>query len=215
MQNGGASLKIPIVPVDMDRDDALFSGGVDFGSDKPEVLQPAKGYDSVFSRVSKTNSHVPVMIADVVGLRKNTINEVLIKKLKKYRRSIWFLTFVSDTNDVFDAFNTGADTVVFPYHAVKSDYDLSDIISVSNSVIPALFVKEKKIIGIQDEVDLAIENLSETGFTTISVFDTDGSVGYEEWRRIMSDCNVIPYSVRMHESVFEHLGADTVFTDVI
>lgn len=205
-------MRIPLVPADMDGDETLFSGSLDFNEDMPKVSGSKADYMGSVRRAASYCG--TVLVIDVVGLRKGTINNILLKKLKNRRNITWFMTHIKDAEDVFDAFNTDADAVLFPYRNV-SDYDLSDIVSVSNSAIPVLFVIDGSVFGTGEKLGDAVENVFEIGFPSAAVFDLDGSLDIGGWQSLMCKGRIIPYSVKLHESVFEYLGAKDVFVDFI
>ncbi len=195
----------------MDSEESLYSGRIDFSKDIPEFIDRME-FKQAVGIASRENPYSPILIVDVYGIRKKTINAILLKNLKNRRNKTWFLTNVENAGDVFDAFNTDAHMVLFPYKSVKSNYDLLDIVSVSNSVIPSLFVRKGKLFGVDGNIFDVTSRIFEAGFQTVSIFDTDGSLTIDDWKKIFSMGNIIPFSINLHESVFEYLGARDIFS---
>ena len=75
-----------------------------------------------------------MVVVDSDSLSARRFTEGVVKRMKVRGCDIWLMTWIEDADDLFDAFNTNADMVLGPYHATGSDEDLSDILSVSDSL---------------------------------------------------------------------------------
>lgn len=110
---------------------------------------------------------------------------------------IWLMTWIEDADDLFDAFNTNADMVLGPYHATGSDEDLSDILSVSDSFVPAVFVAGGRAVmrrAGRDSVPGALSRLADLGFYRTCVVDTDDSLS-GSWETLRDDFpSAIPFT---------------------
>lgn len=121
----------------------------------------------------------PVMVCDCTSLASRTLVPDVLKTMKVRGHDIWFMTWVEDADDLFDSFNTTAELVVGPYHASSSDADLKDMLSVSDSFIPAVFVSGGCAVlrkGAAGSPEDALAGLEHMGFDRICVVDTDGTL---------------------------------------
>ena len=84
----------------------------------------------------------PFLAVDVKGIAEGGFKADVVKNVKIKRYKVWLMTCVRDTDDLFDVFNSEADTVLVPYH-LTSDEDLADMHSVSDSIIPAVIRSER------------------------------------------------------------------------
>lgn len=135
-----------------------------------------------------------IIVCDVSSLRRRELVPDVLKRMRARGFDIWFLTWIEDADDLFDAFNTTAETVIGPYHASASDADLKDMLSVSDSYMPAIFVEKGDAIsrsGSRERLDRVADGLFRIGFPDIVVVDTDDSLSDDDWER-MSD-RVIPF----------------------
>lgn len=203
-------MQIPVVPLISDKDKNLYTGTLSFDNGVPKINGQLTRYTKPYQSV---NRKCPVLIVDVTGLQNRTIDNTVLKHLKNRGSKVWFITHIQCADDVFDAFNTDADMVIFPFHTLNSLADLNDIMSVSDSVVPAIFIQDGKPIG-ERSINDVIDTIYDAGFSEIAVFDTDCSLSYDDWKEIVSYGNTVPYSKRFHESIFENLGMLLTFTDL-
>ena len=119
----------------------------------------------------------------------------VVKNVKIKRYKVWLMTCVRDTDDLFDVFNSEADTVLVPYH-LTSDEDLADMHSVSDSIIPAV-IRSERIAPGQEGPETVTERLVSAGFDSVAVFDLDGGMSSWEWERLFGIAEILPYSESM------------------
>ncbi len=203
-------MQIPVVPLISDKDKNLYTGTLDFDKGVPKINGQLTRYMKPYQ---SANRRCPVLIMDVSGLQNRTIDDTVLKHLKNRGSKVWFITHIECAEDVFDAFNTDADMVIFPYHTLGSSIDLDDIMSVSDSVIPAVFIQNGKPIGGGSVKDV-FDAIHDAGFPGIAVFDTDSSLSYDDWKEVISYGYTMPYSKIFHESIFEDMGMLLTFTDL-
>lgn len=210
---------IPIIPAASDENGDLYASHVTFSGVVPESSGEHVGYKKLISgMISDAESKMPIAVMDVDGLREKTINNILLKKMRARGAQIWFMTCVETVDDIFDAFNTDADMVLMPYHCILSEHELRDILSVSDSAVPTLFVRHGKAQCFgktASPVDL-VEKLSDMGFGTVAVFDLTGDMTDDDWRMISISGRVLPYSVDSRkEPFFSELGMEWCFRSIL
>lgn len=142
----------------------------------------ACGFREATSRIPRGDTRGAVAVIDWTSLRRRTFSEGVVKRMRVRGLDTWFMTCVSDADDLVDAFNTTADIVLGPVHLVDGDGALADILSVSDSFIPAVMVEE----GMPREGDgrdlwAELARLERVGFYRMCVIDSDGSVGDGTW----------------------------------
>lgn len=140
----------------------------------------------------------PAVVVDLDSLGRRYFDEKVMKNMKVRGADIWFMTYIQDADDVFDAFNTDADMLLAPYHTIRSREDLEDIHSVSDCVIPVVYcVGGRAVIGRgrTDDVPSVLDSLADIGFYRTCVLDTDGSVTGREWLDVHENYpSAIPFS---------------------
>ena len=163
---------------------------------------PGKGsrtvpFHEAVSEGTVKEARSPAVVVDLDSLGRRYFDEKVMKNMKVRGADIWFMTHIEDADDVFDAFNTNADMLLAPYHTIRSDADLDDIHSVSDSVIPVVFVKDSKgLVSRRKTGDVRdiLDRLTDAGFYKTCVLDTDGSVTETMWTDIHDDNpSVIPF----------------------
>ncbi len=202
-------MQIPVVPLTSDSEENILYAHIDIngGELKIEDAVPLKR-----EMLPRIGYRMPLIVLDVKGLLNDTIDTAIVKRFRMRGASMWLMTSVNDADDIFDAFNSDADTVLMPYHRIYSEDDLTDILSVSDSSIPCLFIKGGKCIcpdGTEDVLSVA-DYLFDTGYTRIAVIDTDSSLSFDDWRKISQSGDIIPFSRKFHRSVFEYFGMKDV-----
>ena len=173
-------MHVPMIPLTSDTDEIVLFAEIQF--DGCEIKQ--KGTILKKQRLIPSVPYgSPILVMDVKGLQNDTINPTILKR-------------------------SDADKILMPYHKVESEDNLHDILSVSDSAIPTIFVSEgiAQCIDGTSSVKEIVDYLSEIGYTDIAVIDTDGSLSFDDWKRISSYGRIIPYSERFHSSVFEYLN---------
>lgn len=141
------------------------------------------GFQDAVSGI-KGEQRMPVVVVDTDSLGSGRFSEGVLKSMRVRGSDIWLMTRIEDADDVFDAFNTTAEMVFAPYHTVRSDADLADILYVSDSVIPAVFVRGGAAIGRAGRPEdhrTVIRSLHDMGYQRVCVVDTDGSLPPDEW----------------------------------
>lgn len=170
-------------------DGALHSHEAWFRGTRPVVRGTSVPFDEAVAGLPRSEDRGTVAVIDLDSLSLCRFTEGVVKNMRVRGHDIWLMTWIEDADDLFDAFNTNADMVLGPLHAVSSDTDLRDILSVSDSFIPTAFVEGGRVLGTkrrEDTVD-AVRRLHDIGFSRACVLDTDGSVSDGEWDDVFDD----------------------------
>ena len=170
-------------------DGALHSHEAWFRGTRPVVRGTSVPFGEAVAGLPRGEDRGTVAVIDLDSLSLCRFTEGVVKNMRVRGHDIWLMTWIEDADDLFDAFNTNADMVLGPLHAVSSDSDLRDILSVSDSFIPTVFVEGGRILGTsrrEDVVD-AVRRLHDFGFSRACVLDTDGSVTDREWDDVFDD----------------------------
>ena len=170
-------------------DGALHSHEAWFRGTRPVVRGTSVPFGEAVAGLPRGEDRGTVAVIDLDSLSLCRFTEGVVKNMRVRGHDIWLMTWIEDADDLFDAFNTNADMVLGPLHAVSSDSDLRDILSVSDSFIPTAFVEGGRILGTgrrEDVVD-AVRRLHDIGFSRACVLDTDGSVTDGEWDDVFDD----------------------------
>lgn len=189
-------IQIPIIAATSNAEKELFAGFLRFDGLTPYLECERDFQTAVREIVSKFEERQPVLVIDVKGLQKRNIDPVLLKRLKIHGAETWYLTNIESVDDVFDSFNTNASKVLMPCHTVRSQEELEDIIGVSDSIIPVIFVRNRDAVFLRKKIrpSALTEDLFDMGFGTVAVFDLDRSVSPEEWERMTAHGRIIPFS---------------------
>ena len=161
--------------------DGRFSGHRALKGERTVSLSSAVAEGSI------KECRAPAVIIDCSSLSSMSFDEQVVKHLRVKGADVWFMTFIRDADDVFDAFNTDAETLLAPYHSVASDDDWRDILDVSDSVV---FCHKGKAIsrkGSLVDIGKTLDSLVSIGFYKNCVVDTDGSIPTDLWRDISED----------------------------
>jgi len=132
----------------------------------------------------------PVVIIDCNSFEEREFSEKVMKHLKLQNTEIWFFTYIEAVEDVFDSFNKDASLVFAPYHFIKNDAELKDICSVSDSVIPVVFIHKGKAIlpgGKKEDVLKVLSKLVDIGYYRNCILDMDRSLDGYTWSVIVED----------------------------
>ena len=170
-------------------DGALHSHEAWFRGTRPVVRGTSVPFGVAVAGLPRGEDRGTVAVIDLDSLSLCRFTEGVVKNMRVRGHDIWLMTWIEDADDLFDAFNTNADMVLGPLHAVSSDSDLRDILSVSDSFIPTAFVEGGRVLGTgrrEDVVD-AVRSLHDIGFSRACVLDTDGSVTDGEWDDVFDD----------------------------
>ena len=209
-------MKIPILPMTSDEDNDIILGKVRFDVFTPKMVETTSKMTAVKQKSQTTEDKGTVLVMDVKGLQRRNLNDVLLKRLRIRGTRTWFMTNIESVDDVFDAFNTDAEAVLVPSHTVRSPEEFSDILDVSDSVIPVLFVRKRNAIlfGKSDDYRRIIDNIISFGYGTVAVFDLDDSIPENDWPLLRQRCDVIPCSFanKISAERFEEMGFEDCFT---
>lgn len=170
-------------------DGALHSHEAWFRGTRPVVRGTSVPFGEAVAGLPRGEDRGTVAVIDLDSLSLCRFTEGVVKNMRVRGHDIWLMTWIEDADDLFDAFNTNADMVLGPLHAVSSDSDLRDILSVSDSFIPTAFIEGGRVLGTgrrEDVVD-AVRRLHDIGFSRACVLDTDGSVTDGEWDDVFDD----------------------------
>ena len=168
---------------------ALHSHEAWFRGTRPVVRGTSVPFGEAVAGLPRGEDRGTVAMIDLDSLSLCRFTEGVVKNMRVRGHDIWLMTWIEDADDLFDAFNTNADMVLGPLHAVSSDSDLRDILSVSDSFIPTAFVEGGRVLGTgrrEDVVD-AVRRLHDIGFSRACVLDTDESVTDGEWDDVFDD----------------------------
>lgn len=171
-------------------DDRLSVSCGRFTSTKTEHWGPAVPFNEAAGAGIIREERSPAVVVDVDSLESKAFNEGVMKIMKVRGADLWFMTYIETVDDVFDAFNSGADMLLAPYHAVESDYELEDIHSVSDSFIPVVFTHNGKGVmrnGRLGEVPDILESLADLGFYRTCVVDGEETIPDCIWESLEDD----------------------------
>lgn len=169
-------------------DGSLFSEGGWFRGAVP--VPSGNGcmrFSEAVGSIPKADVRTDLVVVDSDSLRRRAFAPDVLKMMRARGRDIWLMTWVEDADDLFDAFNTTAETVIGPYHASSSDRDLKDIHSVSDCFVPAIFVSDGKAMvrgRAFEDLDRVADRLCSIGFGDMVIVDTDGSVPDGRWEHL-------------------------------
>lgn len=170
-------------------DGALHSHEAWFRGTRPVVRGTSVPFGEAVAGLPRGEDRGTVAVIDLDSLSLCRFTEGVVKNMRVRGHDIWLMTWIEDADDLFDAFNTNADMVLGPLHAASSDSDLRDILSVSDSFVPTVFVENGRALGTgrpEDAVD-AVRRLHDIGFSRACVLDTDGSVTDGDWDDLFDD----------------------------
>ena len=206
---------IPILPMTSDQDNEIQLGRVRFDVLTPKMYGEISTMTAVKEKNQPSGERGTVLIMDVKGLQRRNINDVLLKRLRLRGMNSWFMTNIESVDDVFDAFNTDAEVILVPTHTVRSQEEFEDILSVSDSAIPAVLIRKGAAVVIGDNMDYlkAVRKVFSTGFASVAVFDLDDSLTEENWVHLKDEGDIIPCSFtdRIKVERFEELGFGRCF----
>lgn len=159
------------------------------------------GFREATSRIPMGDSRGAVAVVDWTSLGRRAFSEGVVKRMRVRGLDTWFMTCVSDADDLMDAFNTTADIVLGPVHLVDGDGALSDILSVSDSFIPVVMMED----GVPREGDgrdlwAELARLERIGFYRMCVMDSDGSVDGSTWEDLYDSYpSTVPFAPSFSE----------------
>ena len=202
---------VPLIPVKADRDGRLYCGKISFEDGRPRVFDEMDYLEAISSMTSSAENKRPVVVMDVKGLNERGMNIDLLKNLKIRGSRVMFMTYIRTVDDVLDAFNTDADSVIMPVQTVKDGYERDCILEISDSVIPLLLIKERRTVfnRMKKEPLWALRELEKKGFRRFIIMDTDGDLELNDWKDF-SGYEVLPYSESITDEEFSSIGMNDV-----
>ena len=184
-------MDIPVIFAQSGRGDEIRSLTLPEGRCIPSSDSADVPLSEAIVALPRTESRQPVVIADWGSIRSRRFKEGVVKGMKVRGRDIWLMIWIEDADDLMDAFNTVADTVMAPLHAISGKEDLKDICSLSDSVIPTVFCTGGRAMGMgsrRSDLTEVVPDLVDMGFYRICVIDPDDSVDAETWDVIRDIC---------------------------
>ena len=163
----------------------------------PTLYGRTAPFQDAAAEVPRGEVRTPVTVVDADSLYARTFTEGVLKEMKVRGCDIWFMTWIETVDDLFDAFNTSADMVLGPLHAIASDPELEDILSVSDSFMPTVFVREGHAVGrrrSRSSPSETLAHLADLGFYRCCVLDTDDSLS-GSWGDLMEEFpSLVPFT---------------------
>lgn len=150
---------------------------------------PESDYKKTSSKLRDT-VRKPIVVVDSNSINMGSFDESVMKKMAVKGCDIWFMTYIENVDDVFDAFNTVAENILAPLHTISDNHEFKDILSVSDSVIPAIFVNKGKGYDFGGKTENPLDLLEKTinsGYCRACIVDTDNSISGDTWERISDD----------------------------
>ena len=179
------------------RADGLVAVPAWFDGVRPVAVGTPVPFDEATASIPRSEERSPAVVVDLDSLSERTFSERVMKTMRVRGSDIWFMTHIETVDDLFDAFNTSADMVLGPLHATASDAELEDILSVSDSFMPAVFVREGHAIGrrrSRGSPSETLAHLADLGFYRCCVLDTDGSLS-GSWGDLREDFpSLVPFT---------------------
>jgi len=174
----------------------LVSDG-SFSSIEPKEGVRTYPFTEKVSKCLPAENRPPVAVIDCSSFEEGEFSEKVMKHLRLRNTEIWFFTYIETVDDVFDSFNKDASLVFAPYHFIKDDSQLKDICSVSDSVIPVVFIHRGKAIlpgGKKTDVLKVLDKLVKIGYYRNCVLDMDRTLDEYTWSVICEDYpSTIPF----------------------
>lgn len=180
--------------------ESLVASEAWFQGTAPRPIGGPVPFEQATSSLPRGEERAPVVVVDCDSLSSYAFTENVLKGMRVRGRDIWFMTWIETADDLFDAFNTTAEMVMGPYHAVASDTDLKDIYSVSDSFIPVLYIRNGKPMVRRRQrgggtVYDTMGALADAGFYRTCVLDTDDSMSENDWSSVLDDFpSAVPFT---------------------
>jgi len=189
-------MEIPAFYASYEEGKMLVSDGT-FSSVMPIKGLRTKDFTSAVSQCLPADDRPPVTVIDCNSFEEREFSEKVMKHLKLRSTEIWFFTYIETVDDVFDSFNKDASLVFAPYHFIRNDGELRDICSVSDSVVPVIFIYKGKAIlpgGKKSDVIKVLDKLVSIGYYKNCVLDMGRSLDDYTWSVIREDYpSTIPF----------------------
>jgi len=191
-------MDIPTVPVRIGGENILASHMV-FSGASPAMTENTVGFGVLMSSLSNVcTKDIPILAVDVDGIRKKDIIPELLRKIRT-KHELWYMTGIRNAGDAMDAFHGDINKLVIPYH-LTSDTLLREIVEISDSCIPALFVErgEPYVRGKKKSLRNCIKTLTNMNFRKILIFDVSGDNAWDDLRDLVD--TVIPYAPSIEDA---------------
>jgi hypothetical protein len=189
-------MEIPAFYASFEEGKMLVSDGT-FSSIMPRKGSRAQDFTETVSGCLPIENKPPVTIIDCNSFEVREFSEKVMKHLKLRNTEIWFFTYIETVEDVFDSFNKDASLVFAPYHFIKNDAELKDICSVSDSVVPVIFIHKGQAVlpgGKKTDVIKVLDKLVSIGYYRNCVLDMGRSLDDYTWSIIREDYpSTIPF----------------------
>lgn len=172
------------------RDQRMMVTDGRFSAVSPKPGNEFLPFGETVSKVVDKSHRSPALFVDCDSFQMHEFSEKVMKHMKAPGMDVWFMTYVDSVEDVFDAFNKDADLVFAPYHFIRSEAELRDICSVSDSFVPVISVhRGRAITGSRSSSDVlkVLEKLVSIGFYRNSVMDAGNSLDGYTWSVIAED----------------------------
>ncbi len=143
------------------------------------------------------SARAPAVFVDCNSFAEREFSEKVMKHMNVKGADVWFMTYIETVEDVFDSFNRDAEIVLAPYHFILNEAELKDICSVSDSVVPVLFVHNGRLVQRgrrHGDVLGTLEKLVSIGYYRNCILDMGNSLNGYTWSIISSDFpSTIPF----------------------
>ncbi|MCL2607934.1 MAG: hypothetical protein FWD92_05225 [Methanomassiliicoccaceae archaeon] len=188
-------MDIPVMPLHV-KGRNILTGDMRFSGTSVSVTDDSVNYkDLLTSLYGVCSKETPVAAVDVKGMKKRDITSEILKDIRS-KRDIWVMTGIIDAGDMMDAFQGNINKLIVPYH-LTSDYNLREMIMLSDCCVPALFVDNGNVypLGRKNDLRNALRTLERMNFEKVLVFDVSSEYSPGMWERIVDHSDtVIPYA---------------------
>jgi len=191
-------MEIPTIPLRISGENILASH-MSFEGSSPSMTANTVGFNDLMSSLSNVcTKDLPILAVDIDGIRKKDIIPELLRKIRT-KHELWYMTGIRNAGDVMDAFHGDINKLVIPYH-LTSDALLREIVEISDSCIPALFIErgEPHVRGKKKSLRNCIKTLMNMNFRKILMFDVSGDNIWGDLRDLVD--TVIPYAPSIEDA---------------
>lgn len=180
-------MEIPAIYAAGREDGGLLAIAVDEGRCMPSRGAAAIPFQEAVGTLPRSDERLPAVVVDFESLVSRGFDERVVKGMRVRGRDVWFMTWIRDADDLMDAFNTTAEAVIAPFHSMEDEAAMEDILSMSDSVMPAVFMEKGRVVSrgrAPAYLRETLERLEGIGFRRPVVIDVDGSVPGGDWEWI-------------------------------
>jgi len=192
--------------------DRLICGPTSVSNGKLSITEPIPV--STIDALKTREKRGKVIVADIESLNGNRFVPGFADRCRISGNDIWLIETVHTVDDVFDAFIGNADKMIVPFHTMKSEKAFAEILNISEDCIPLITCRDGKTMSRRTpEIIGAVRNLTDIGYRSIMVADTDGNVPDGIWDILNNGiCEITAYSpLRRSDAV---TNADRVALDL-